>query len=126
MDRYGTTRYLRNVIARWPGSTAARLLEWTPRTSLAIDDEITNEDGQPIEETFDVTVEEATAVLAVPATGFTTPEVGNLITITLSGVTTKSYVVLSVERPERAGEYLRLSVTLRSKQYVDYTVASND
>lgn len=123
MDRYGEIRYQRNVIARWPGN-AARLLEWTPRNSLAIDEEMTDENGRPIEETFDVDVEEATAVLGLPA-GFTEPDVGTLITITKEGATTKSYVVISKERPEKAGGYVRMSVTLRNKQYVDYTVATN-
>jgi hypothetical protein len=122
MKKFGTTRYIRNVIARWPGN-AARLLEWTPKNSFAIAEETTDEDGRPIEQVFDVDVEEATAVLGVPE-GFVEPELGSLITITKSGsggsAVTKAYVLKAKERPEKAGAYLKFSCTLENKEYVDY------
>jgi hypothetical protein len=123
MDRYGETRYQRNVTARWAGN-AARILEWTPRSSLAIEEEMTDENGRPVEETFDVEVMEATAVLGCPV-DFTEPEVGSLVVITVATGVTKSFVCISKEKPEKAGSYVRMSVTLRNKQYVDYTVSTH-
>lgn len=121
MNAYGITRYQRNVYARYPGG-AAKIIEWTPKNTPIIDEEITDENGLPIEETIAGEIEEATAVLGCPV-GFVEPIVGELVTITKSAGVTKSYICISKERPERAGQYMKMSITLRAKNTVDYTTA---
>jgi len=119
--RYGTKTFQRSVYASYPGGEA-EVLEATPKQSLGIEDTMTNNLGQTIEEFFDEKINEITLVLGIPA-DFEEPDAGDLLEITLASGAV-SYVVLSKERAEKAREYVRLTVTARNKEYVEYGTGS--
>jgi hypothetical protein len=128
-NRYGTRRFVHGVIARWPGG-AAVIQSYSLKTSLAINDKIDDEKGRPLEELFDVEVSEASVEAGIPE-GMTEPLVGELVTLTIanntnSGTTTKAFVCISKDRPEKQSQYLKMNFTLRNMEYVDYTVSSSE